>query len=81
MHTYIHIFMRSTRKSITLGNILEYIFLEPIKSNSRKRARRGWGQGGEMTQALYAHMNNKTIKKKKEGQLEVPLRMTSCNFL
>jgi hypothetical protein len=22
----------------------------------------GWGQGGEMTQALYAHMNNK-IKK------------------
>jgi hypothetical protein len=24
---------------------------------------RGWGQGGEMTQALYAHMNNKTIKK------------------
>jgi hypothetical protein len=22
-----------------------------------------WGQGGEMTQALYAHMNNKTIKK------------------
>jgi hypothetical protein len=25
---------------------------------------RGWGQGGEMTQALYAHMNNKTIKNK-----------------
>jgi hypothetical protein len=23
---------------------------------------RGWGQGGEMTQALYAHMNNKRIK-------------------
>jgi transcription antitermination factor NusA-like protein len=22
---------------------------------------RGWGQGGEMTQALYAHMNNKKI--------------------
>jgi hypothetical protein len=22
----------------------------------------GWGQRGEMTQALYAHMNNKTIK-------------------
>jgi hypothetical protein len=21
------------------------------------------GQGGEMTEALYAHMNNKTIKK------------------
>jgi hypothetical protein len=24
----------------------------------------GWGQGGEMTQALYAHMNNKRKKKK-----------------
>jgi hypothetical protein len=23
----------------------------------------GWGQRGEMTQALYAYMNNKTIKK------------------
>jgi hypothetical protein len=29
---------------------------------------RGWGQGGEMTQALYAHMNNKTIKKKNTGK-------------
>jgi hypothetical protein len=26
----------------------------------------GWGQGGEMTQALYAHMNDKTIKKQKQ---------------
>jgi hypothetical protein len=26
----------------------------------------GWGQGGEMTQALYAHMNNKLKKKKKK---------------
>jgi hypothetical protein len=26
----------------------------------------GWGQGGEMTQALYAYMNNKTIKIKKK---------------
>jgi hypothetical protein len=25
--------------------------------------REGWGQGGEMTQALYAHMNNKKKKK------------------
>jgi hypothetical protein len=24
----------------------------------------GVGQGGEMTQALFAHMNNKTIKDK-----------------
>jgi hypothetical protein len=28
---------------------------------------RGWGQGGEMTQALYAHINNKTIKKKENA--------------
>jgi hypothetical protein len=26
--------------------------------------KRGQGQGGEMTKALYAHMNNKIIKKK-----------------
>jgi hypothetical protein len=26
--------------------------------------RRGWGQGGEMNQALYAHMNNKRKMKK-----------------
>jgi hypothetical protein len=31
---------------------------------------RGWGQGGEMTQALYAHMSNKTIKKEKKKQQE-----------
>jgi hypothetical protein len=24
----------------------------------------GWGQGGEMTQALYAHINNKRKKNK-----------------
>jgi hypothetical protein len=24
----------------------------------------GWGQRGEMTQALYAHMNNKRKRKK-----------------
>jgi hypothetical protein len=24
----------------------------------------GWGQGGEMNQALYAHMNNKRKMKK-----------------
>jgi hypothetical protein len=27
--------------------------------------REGVGEEGEMTQALYAHMNNKTIKNKK----------------
>jgi hypothetical protein len=25
---------------------------------------RGWGQGGEMNQALYAHMNNKRKREK-----------------
>jgi hypothetical protein len=29
------------------------------------------GGGGEMTQALYAHMNNKTIKKRKGFALEL----------
>jgi hypothetical protein len=32
----------------------------------------GWGQGGEMTQALYAHMNN---KRKKNGQ-----KYLKCHF-
>jgi hypothetical protein len=26
----------------------------------------GWGQGGEMNQVLYAHMNNKRKMKKKK---------------
>jgi hypothetical protein len=34
----------------------------------------GWGQGGEMTQALYEHMNNKTIKKNAST-----FTMVSCN--
>jgi hypothetical protein len=29
----------------------------------------GWGQGEEMTQALYAHMNSKTIKKKEKKSM------------
>jgi hypothetical protein len=29
--------------------------------------REGVGQGGEMTQALYAHMNNKIKKEKKKN--------------
>jgi hypothetical protein len=28
----------------------------------------GGGRGGEMNQALYAHMNNKRIIKKKKGE-------------
>jgi hypothetical protein len=30
--------------------------------------REGVGQGGEMTQALYAHMNNKRKKNKNKGR-------------
>jgi hypothetical protein len=33
----------------------------------------GWGQGGEMTQALYAHMNNKINKKKRKVKWWVEL--------
>jgi hypothetical protein len=38
----------------------------------------GWGQGGEMTQALYAHMNNKRTKKKEcpNFQLHVEYQQT-----
>jgi hypothetical protein len=32
----------------------------------------GGGRGGEMTQALYAHMNNKTIKIKKKKRTAEP---------
>jgi hypothetical protein len=28
-----------------------------------------WGQWGEMTQALYAHMNNKRKRKKKKDHI------------
>jgi hypothetical protein len=34
------------------------------------RGKGGWGQGGEMNQALCAHMNNK--KKKRKGNLKGP---------
>jgi hypothetical protein len=32
------------------------------------------GQGGEMTQALYAHMNNKKIKKIKKDQISMSIK-------
>jgi hypothetical protein len=32
--------------------------------------REGWGQEGEMTQALYAHLNNKTIKQINKKQIQ-----------
>jgi hypothetical protein len=34
----------------------------------RGRGQSGWGQAGEMTQASYAHMNNKIIIKKKQKE-------------
>jgi hypothetical protein len=36
-----------------------------LQNNQSKKDLEGWGR--EMTQALYAHMNNKTIKKKDLG--------------
>jgi hypothetical protein len=38
------------------------------KSSRILRPGRGWGQGGEMNQALYAHMNNKRKMKKKKKE-------------
>jgi hypothetical protein len=40
------------------------VWANSLQNLSQKTLHRGWGQWGEMTQALYAHMNNKTIKKK-----------------
>jgi hypothetical protein len=34
----------------------------------------GWGQRGEMTQALCAHMNNKTMKKKRLSSIYKQLK-------
>jgi hypothetical protein len=57
-----------TRKFLVHNHLIfffsGYMFL---KFNQKGRCGwygRGWGQGGEMTQALYAHMN-KIIKKNK----------------
>jgi hypothetical protein len=47
---------------------------------------RGWGQGGEMKQALYAHMNNqkinKKIKKKKKAskRTNFPLKKKKIRY-
>jgi hypothetical protein len=30
----------------------------------------GWGQGGEMTQALYGHVNNKKKEKEKNSTVD-----------
>jgi hypothetical protein len=35
--------------------------------------REGWGQGGEMNQALYAHMNYKRKMKKKTNLEELSM--------
>jgi hypothetical protein len=39
------------------------------------------GAGGEMTQALYAHMNNKRKMKKKKRVLFPSLRTESYSFV
>jgi hypothetical protein len=45
---------------------LNFLDFKILKIKIRfKVADRGWGKGGEMTQALYAHMNNKRKKTKK----------------
>jgi hypothetical protein len=46
----------------------------PATEESKKVRCRGWGQGGKMNQALYAHMNNKRKmkkKKKEEGEMQL----------
>jgi hypothetical protein len=41
---------------------------EALSLISSTENKKGGGQGREMTQALYAHMNNKTIKKRWGGR-------------
>jgi hypothetical protein len=43
----------------------------------------GWGPGGEMNQALYAHMNNKRkmkqkTKNKKQNQNVLSIKTNNC---
>jgi hypothetical protein len=38
-----------------------YLYVKIFLISYRKLKNIGWRQGGEMTQALYAHMNNKKI--------------------
>jgi hypothetical protein len=40
-----------------------------LSKKSRGWYGRGWGQWGEMNQALYAHMNNKRKMKKKKKEI------------
>jgi hypothetical protein len=48
------------------------------KASFKNPVVRGWGQGGEMTQALYAHMNNKTIKKNPVARAQDGNRSKAC---
>jgi hypothetical protein len=41
----------------------------------------GWGQGGEMTQALYAHMNNKRKKMNQFRCMEAMLGISLYSYL
>jgi hypothetical protein len=43
--------------------------------------REGVGAGGELTQALYAHMNNKTIKKKNKNSTYDKKKRMNIEFL
>jgi hypothetical protein len=40
---------------------------DSIKIITKEKRARGWGQGGEMNQALYAHMNKKKRRKEKRA--------------
>jgi hypothetical protein len=39
----------------------------------------GWGQGGEMNEALYAHMNNKRKSEKKKKKKKVKKKKRKLN--
>jgi hypothetical protein len=57
-YSYHYLFPYTLVRSWLMGY---YGVLRPLEISKNYLLPRGWGQGGEMTQALYAHMNNKTI--------------------
>jgi hypothetical protein len=52
-----------SRANTTRGLDFDHMIKVRAHKGGMRIGEREWGQGVEMTQELYAHMNNKTIKK------------------
>jgi hypothetical protein len=81
----------SRQKSFHLNPcIIKSEFIRFSKGGKQHPIRTVWGQGGEMNQALYAHMNNKRKMKKKRTVISsksksrvsgCPVHLDFCIFL